>query len=1056
MNDANQTHSHDSSSMSPPPSRTLRQLFLEAADIEDAGSRADFIARACGDEVVLKKRLEELLAADKAAGPTPARPKAAPASEGPGTVIGDYKLLEKLGEGGCGIVYMAEQQEPVRRKVALKIIKLGMDTRSVIARFEAERQALALMDHPSIAKVLEAGATDTGRPYFVMELVGGIKITDYCEQNHLDTRQRLDLFMQVCRAIQHAHQKGIIHRDIKPSNVLVATQDGVPVPKVIDFGIAKATQGKLTDQTVFTAFEQFLGTPAYMSPEQAQVGGLDVDTRSDIYSLGVLLYELLTGRTPFDAKELLAVGLEAMRRTICEKEPPTPSTRLKLDVAAQQAQGPSGPKIKNQKSKIANDLDWIVMKCLEKDRARRYETANGLAMDILRHLNNEPVVAGPPSRVYRLRKLVRRNKLACTAAGAVTAALVIGLAVSMWLLSREKRALHRATAAEVKSDQVARFLTKMLEGVGPSKARGRDTAMLKEILDKTANQVARELTNQPQVELELLAILAEAYRDLGSYTQMEAIAWRRVDLAERCPTGGDLERAGALYQLGQAQFLLCKYGQAEQTERHALSIREKCLGSDHPDVARTLNAFGMALQGQLKSSEAEAVYRKVIATQRKRLGGEDLELAATLHNLGTVLDERRLAEAETTHREVLAIRRKLLGSENLDVPLSLVALAKNLTRQGRQLSEAEALCREALRTQRSLLGNEHPNVVQSLGTLAFNLRVQGRLAEAETSFREVLAMQRKLLGNENGEVAYELNELAIVVDRLGKPAEAEGIYREALTMYQKVLGSENQAVATELSSLGLVLSKQNKLGEAEAMQREALALRRRLLGEEHVEVANSLHNLADVLDREGKVAESEGMHRAALAMIRKLLGNHHLYVAYTMNSLARVLEQEDKLTEAEALRRADLAIRQNLLGEEHPEVLEASSALVSVLAQEGKFAEAEPIARNCLAISRRSLPDDWHTFNTESRLGACLLGLSKYAEAEPLLLAGYERMNEREAKIPTEGKPRIREALQRLVQLYDATGETNQASEWKKRLEGFDQALTKNSRTEQQPKQHPP
>src|SRR5262249_28531684 len=317
-----------------------------------------------------------------------------------------YKLREKIGEGGCGVVYMAEQEAPVRRKVALKVIKLGMDTKQVVARFEAERQALALMDHANFAKVLDAGATETGRPYFVMELVGGIKITDYCEQNNLSTRQRLDLFIQVCRAIQHAHQKGVIHRDIKPSNILVATQDGVPVPKVIDFGIAKATQGRLIDQTVFTAFEQFLGTPAYMSPEQAQLGGLDVDTRSDIYSLGVLLYELLTGKTPFDSKELLAAGLDAMRRTIQEKEPPTPSTRLKQETEARQGGVSSEAKSKNQKSKIENELDWIVMKCLEKDRARRYETARGLARDIERHLNNEPVVAGPPSTAYRVAKFV--------------------------------------------------------------------------------------------------------------------------------------------------------------------------------------------------------------------------------------------------------------------------------------------------------------------------------------------------------------------------------------------------------------------------------------------------------------------------------------------------------------------------------------------------------------------------------------------------------------------------------------------------------------------------
>src|ERR1051326_4462542 len=364
------------------------EAVFEAAVRLGAAERAAYLDKSCAGEPELRRRVEALLGAlDRAGGllKDPAIPASEKATaifspqteEGPGSIIGKYKLLEKIGEGGCGVVYMAEQEEPVRRRVALKIIKLGMDTKSVIARFEAERQALALMDHPNIAKVLDAGSTENGRPYFVMELVRGVKITDYCDEKQLPTGERLGLFSQVCHAIQHAHQKGIIHRDIKPSNVLVAEQDGMALPKVIDFGIAKATQGRLTDQTLFTAFEQFLGTPAYMSPEQAQVGGIDVDTRSDIYSLGVLLYELLTGKTPFDTKELLAAGLDAMRRTILEKEPPTPSTRLKQELAGKPTRDADTSKIKNQRSKIENDLDWIVMKCLEKDRGRRYDTAKG-------------------------------------------------------------------------------------------------------------------------------------------------------------------------------------------------------------------------------------------------------------------------------------------------------------------------------------------------------------------------------------------------------------------------------------------------------------------------------------------------------------------------------------------------------------------------------------------------------------------------------------------------------------------------------------------------------
>jgi WD40 repeat protein/tRNA A-37 threonylcarbamoyl transferase component Bud32 len=379
----------------------------------------------------------------------------------PGTVIGYYKLLEKIGEGGFGVVYVAEQKEPIKRRVALKIIKLGMDTKQVVARFEAERQALALMDHANIAKVLDAGATETGRPYFVMELVRGIPLTQYCDEKVLHTHPRLDLFIKICQAVQHAHQKGIIHRDLKPSNILVTLHDGVPVPKVIDFGIAKATQGALTDKTVYTQFQQFIGTPAYMSPEQAEMSGLDIDTRSDIYSLGVLLYELLTGKTPFDSQELLASGLDEMRRRIREEEPVRPSTRLSGMIGEESTttakrRGANMPKLIHL---LRGDLDWIVMKCLEKDRARRYETANAVAMDLQRHLNNEPVVARPPSAAYRFQKAARRHKVVFASMAAIASTLLLGIIMSTVEAFRAKRAERAAEVQKQSAQRAERLAT---------------------------------------------------------------------------------------------------------------------------------------------------------------------------------------------------------------------------------------------------------------------------------------------------------------------------------------------------------------------------------------------------------------------------------------------------------------------------------------------------------------------------------------------------------------------------------------------------------------------
>jgi eukaryotic-like serine/threonine-protein kinase len=424
--------------------------------------RDTFLQSACAADADLLAEVSALLraaaVADQWLKDQPREGAVPPAPERPGTLIGRYKLLEKIGEGGFGVVYMAEQREPIRRRVALKVIKLGMDTGSVIARFEAERQALAIMDHPNIAKVLDAGATDTGRPYFVMELVRGIRITDYCDRNNLSTNERILLFIQICQAVQHAHQKGIIHRDLKPSNILVTLHDGLPVPKVIDFGIAKATGGqRLTDNTLFTAFEQFIGTPAYMSPEQAEMSGLDIDTRTDIYALGVLLYELLTGKTPFNAKELMAAGLDEIRRTIREREPARPSTRLSTMLEGEltytaRHRRTDPPKLIHL---VRGDLDWMVMKCLEKDRTRRYETASALAVDIQRHLNNEPVLARPPSKLYRFQKLVRRNKLTFAAGSAVAVALIVGLGLSTWLFLRERTALKVADANARRADQKA-------------------------------------------------------------------------------------------------------------------------------------------------------------------------------------------------------------------------------------------------------------------------------------------------------------------------------------------------------------------------------------------------------------------------------------------------------------------------------------------------------------------------------------------------------------------------------------------------------------------------
>ena len=544
-------------------------LFEAARNLEDPKARRAFLDQACAGEPELRTRIEGLLEALSEGEvffkeavrfelPRPVAPDPPAGAildevspdEGLGKRIGNYKLLQKIGEGGCGVVYMAEQERPVRRRIALKIIKLGMDTKSVIARFEAEQQALAMMDHPNIARVLDAGATETGRPFFVMELVRGVKITQYCDENNLDTRQRLELFIQTCQAIQHAHQKGIIHRDIKPSNVLVTLHDGMPVPKVIDFGIAKAIETRLTDKTLFTAFEQIIGTPAYMSPEQAEMSGLDIDTRSDIYSLGVLLYELLTSKTPFDPKELLEQGVDGMRRRLREQEPRRPSTMVTTLqgaelVATAKNRHAEPPKLV---SMLSGDLDWIVMKSLEKDRRRRYETANGLAMDIRRHLDNAPVVARPPTRLYLIEKLIRRNKVLFSAGCAVGAALIIGLSISTRLYFLEKAALQRAVTAEQQAES-ARANEADLRRLAETREKvTQATVLLNDGRYDEADQLMSTIQiTQPTVEG------AAVFRSLGEYFAFQN-RWKEA--ANRFNTMLEIDRLDG-WDVGTLDYLEC-------------------------------------------------------------------------------------------------------------------------------------------------------------------------------------------------------------------------------------------------------------------------------------------------------------------------------------------------------------------------------------------------------------------------------------------------------------------------------------------------------------------
>ena len=741
--------------------------------------------------------------------------------------VGRYRIDSILGQGGMGVVYRAEQTHPVKRTVALKLIKLGLDTRQVVARFDGERQALAMIDHPHVARVFDAGADDLGRPYFVMEYVDGVPLTQYCDAKRLTTPQRLALFIQACGAIQHAHQKGIIHRDLKPGNLLVHDVDAQPAVKVIDFGLAKAMSAEpLSARAQTTEHGQLLGTPEYMAPEQATGRGA-VDTRADVYALGVILYELLSGQLPFDAEALRSGTQADIERTFREIEPPRPSARLTRDVSlltlAAHARATEPHALLRT---LRSDLDWVVMRAIEKDPERRYPSVSELAADVQRYLRHEPVVAGPPSTAYRVRKFVRRNRGGVIAASAVALALIVGLIATGWALVGQSRA--RAEAERQRADaqsaneslqEVNRFFTRDVIGAAsPAVALGKDLSV-REALENASKGIEQKFADRPLIQADIQTSIGLAYRALG------------------------------------------KPNLGEPHVRAALDLRRAALGAEHRLTLASVNDLATLLHEQGRFDDAEALYRDVLAAARRLFGDDDPLTLTTVNNLADLLRQRgRLGESEALFREAVERRRRRDGEDHPLVVSAINNLALVLNEQGK-LAEAEPLFRHAVEKNRAIHGADHPETLLSIGNLAMLLFDQNRYAEAEALAADRLARSRRVLGESHFSTLTAANNLAMLLQAQGKWPQAEPMLRESLARARQSPLRDHPVVLALITNLAGALQKQGKLAEAEPLHREAVERASRVLGPGNPHRLRVASRLASVLEAQGKLSEAELIHK---------------------------------------------------------------------------------------------------------------------------------------------------------------------------------------------------
>ncbi len=906
--------------------------------------------------------------------PLAAAPSASPVPEPPAhplpASIGNYRIVRLLGEGGMGAVYEAEQDQP-RRRVALKVIKAAWASPEMLRRFEQESRALGRLQHPGIAQIYEAGSADAGfgvQPFFAMELIHGKPLVEYANEHKLNTRQRLELMIQVCDAVHHAHQRGIIHRDLKPGNILV---DETGQPRILDFGLARATDSD-AQATRQTDMGQLLGTLAYMSPEQVLADPYALDTRSDVYALGVILYELLAGKMPYT----LSRHLHEAVRTIQVTDPAPLSAVSRV---------------------YRGDIETIVAKALEKDKERRYASAAGLAGDIRRYLNDEPIIARPASTSYQLQKFARRNKALVAGVASVFVVLVLGIVASTWEAVHARRAERKAQEQSAIAQAVNDFLQNDILGQasaynqsGPGTKPDPDLKV-RTALDRAAERITGKFVKQPEVEAAIRDTMGQTYQDLGLYPEAR-----------------------------------------KQMER-ALDLERRVLGAENPKTLRTMSRLGALADRQGNTTEAETLLSQALQVSRRVLGPEHTDTLQCMSRLASVYYfEGKYAQAETLSDQTLEIQRRVLGPEHIDTLQSMGRLAGIYYSQSKYV-QAEALYSKTLEIERRVLGPEHPNTLACMNNLANVYFSQSKYVEAEALYDQTLEIERRVLGPEHPNLLESMNNLALTSKLLGKYARAEALLSQALEIERRVLGPEHPDTLASMGYLANFYYSRGKYVQAEALFSRTVETKRHVLGPEHPSTLESMDGLARVYCLRGEYAQAETLSKQTLEIQRRVLGPEHSSTLSTLSDVASMYQRQGKYSLAGTYAAQVLAGRRHAFGSEQQETMSAAADLALAYLSQGKFAESVPLAHEAVETDRRIQPEGWEQFRAESLLGASLAGQKKYVEAEPLLLEGYQGMLARKIHIDVPDVYPLKLAHQWLVQLYETWGKPDKAAEWNRK-----------------------